>query len=234
MKPIPATFLADTYPLPFPGRAEAGKILAGRLEAFANQSDAVVVAIPNDGVPVAAQVAALLNLPLTVQVIRQLGVPGQKELVMGSIGTDNATILDQETIATLHIPDRVVEWVVFCETQELLRRKRIFARDRKPPELAGATVILVDDGVATGSRMLAAIRAIREQLARRIVVAVPVGAMQGLVRLRAAADQVVCLVQPKMFFSVSHWYNNFQPVEDWEVCQILDGAVDRTRERRLA
>lgn len=234
MKPIAASFLADTYPLPFPGRAEAGRILAGRLEVFANQNDAVVVAIPNDGVPVAAQVAAILHLPLTVQVVRKLGVPGQKELVMGSIGTDNVKILDQEMIAALHIPDRVVDWVVFCETQEVLRRKRIFNRDRKPPDLAGTTVILVDEGVATGSRMLAAIQSVRKQLARRIVVAVPVGAMQSLAKLRAVADQVVCLVEPKMFFSVSHWYNNFEPVEDWEVCQILDGAVDQIREQRLA
>lgn len=234
MKTIPATFLADTYPLPFPGRAEAGKILAGRLEVFANQNDAVVVAIPNDGVPVAAQVAAILNLPLTVQLIRKLGIPGQKELVMGSIATDNVRILDQETIAALHIPDRVVEWVVFWETQELMRRKRIFGRDRELPDLAGATVILVDDGVATGSRMLAAIQAIRRQMARRIVVAVPVGAMQGLARLKAVADQVICLVQPKLFFSVSHWYNNAEPVEDWEVCQIIDGVNDRTRERQTA
>ncbi|HXA84250.1 MAG TPA: phosphoribosyltransferase family protein [Candidatus Dormibacteraeota bacterium] len=234
MKSISATFLADTFPLPFPGRAEAGRVLAGRLGAFANQNDAVVVGIPNDGVPVAAQVAAILNLPISVQVIRKLGIPGQKELVMGSIATDNVKILDLETIAALHIPDRVVDWVVFCETQELLRRKRIFARDRKPLELADATVILVDDGVATGSRMLAAIQAIRKQMARRIVVAVPVGAIQSLARLRTVADQVVCLLEPKIFFSTNHWYKNFEPVEDWEVCQILDGLVERTRERQLA
>ena len=102
------TFLADTYPLPFPGRAEAGKILAGRLKAFANQSDAVVVAIPNDGVPVAAQVATALNLPLTVQVIRKLGVPGQKEMFMGSIAGDDVRIMNNETIHALHIPKRVI------------------------------------------------------------------------------------------------------------------------------
>src|SRR4029077_7594667 len=115
------TFLADTYPLPFPGRAEAGRILAGRLQAFANQSDAVVVAIPNDGVPVAAQVATALNLPLTVQVIRKLGVPGPKEMFMGSIAGDDVRIMNDETINALHIPERVVDWVVFCESQELLR-----------------------------------------------------------------------------------------------------------------
>jgi len=108
------TFLADTYPLPFPGRAEAGRILAGRLKAFANQSDAVVVAIPNEGVPVAAQVAAALNLPLTVQVVRKLGVPGQKEIFMGSIASDDVRIMNDETITALHIPERVVDWVVFC------------------------------------------------------------------------------------------------------------------------
>lgn len=221
------TFLADTYPLPFPGRAEAGRILAGRLKAFANQSDAVVVAIPNDGVPVAAQVATALNLPLTVQVIRKLGVPGQREMFMGSIAGDDVRIMNDETINALHIPERVVDWVVFCETQELLRRKRVFARDRKMPEVNGKTVILVDEGVATGCRMLAAVQVVRKQGARRIVVAVPVASTQGLARLRVVADQVVCVLEPNLFFSVSHWYDNVEPVPDWEVCQILDGATEK-------
>ena len=221
------TFLADTYPLPFPGRAEAGTILAGRLKAFANLSDAIVVAIPNDGVPVAAQVATALNLPLTVQVIRKLAVPGQKEIFMGSIAGDDVRIMNEETINALHIPERVVDWVVFCENQELLRRKRVFARDRKIPEVKGKTVVLVDEGVATGCRMLAAVQAIRKQGARRIVVAVPVGSAQGLARLRAVADQVVCVLEPKLFFSVSHWYDNVEPVPDWEVCQILDGLTEK-------
>ena len=121
----------------------------------------------------------------------------------------------------------MVDWVVFCETQELLRRQRVFSRDRKMPELHGKTVILVDEGVATGARMLAAVQAVRKQGARRIVVAVPVGAIQSLVRLRSVADQVICLVEPKLFFSVSHWYDNAEPVPDWEVCQILDGAAEK-------
>jgi putative phosphoribosyl transferase len=233
MRNSSTSFLADTYPLPFHGRAEAGVILAGRLKAFAN-SDAVVVAIPNEGVPVAVQVATVLNLPLTVQVIRKLNVPGQKELVMGSLAADNVRVIDQETISALHIPERVVDWVVFCETQELLRHKRVFARDRKEPELAGKTVILVDDGVATGSRMLAAIKAIRNHGARSIVVAVPVGSRQAMARLHAVADQVVCLVQPKIFYSLSHWYDKFGPVDDWEVCQILDGIVETPAEPQMA
>jgi putative phosphoribosyl transferase len=228
------TFIADTYPLPFPGRAEAGRILAVRLKAFANQSDAIVVAIPNDGVPVAAQVATALNLPLTVQVVRKLAVPGQKEMFMGSIASDDVRILNDETINALHIPERVVDWVVFCETQELVRRKRVFARDRKMPDLYGRTVILVDEGVATGTRMLAAIQAIRKQKARRIVVAVPVGSTQALVRLRSAADQVICVVEPKLFFSVSHWYDNVEPVPDWEVCQILEGATEKAPALQMA
>lgn len=175
----------------------------------------------------AAQVAAALNLPLTLQVVRKLGVPGQKEMFMGSIASDDVRIMSDETINALHIPERVVDWVVFCETQELLRRKRVFAHDRKMPDLDGKTVILVDEGVATGGRMLAAVQAIRKQGARRIVVAVPVGATSGLVRLRSVADQVVCVVEPKLFFSVSHWYDNVEPVPDWEVCQILDGATEK-------
>jgi len=227
MRTTSTTFLADTYPLPFPGRAEAGRILAGRLKAFANQSDAVVVAIPNDGVPVAAQVATALNLPLTVHVVRKLGVPGQKEMFMGSLAGDDVRIMNEEIINALHIPERVVDWVVFCESQELLRRKRVFARDQKIPEVKGKTVILVDEGVATGSRMLAAVQAIRKEGAGRIVVAVPVGSTQGLARLRAVADQVICVLEPKLFFSVSHWYDNVEPVPDWEVCQILDGVPEK-------
>ena len=227
------SFLAHTYPLPFPGRAEAGRILAGRLKAFANQSDAVVVAIPNDGVPVAAQVATTLNLPLTVQVIRKLGVPGQKEMFMGSIAGDDVRIINNETIHALHIPERVVDWVVFCENQELLRRKRVFAGDRKTPELRGSTVILVDEGIATGCRMLAAVQAVRKQGAQRIIVAVPVGSHQGLAKVRAVADQVVCVLEPKLFFSVSHWYESVEPVPDWEVCQILDGATATEKEPAL-
>ena len=228
------TFLADTYPLPFPGRAEAGRVLAGRLKAFANQSDAVVVAIPNDGVPVAAQVAAELNLPLTVQVIRKLAVPGQKEVFMGSIAGGDVRIMNDEAINALHIPERVVDWVVFCESQELLRRQRVFARDRKMPEVNGKTVILVDEGVATGCRMLAAVQAVRKQGARSIIVAVPVGSIQGLTRLRAVADQVVCALEPKLFFSVSHWYGNVEPVPDWEVCQILDGITEKAPALEMA
>ena len=219
--------------MPFPGRAEAGRILAGRLKAFANQSDAVVVAIPNDGVPVAAQVATGLNLPLTVQVVRKLGVPGQKEMFMGSIAGDDVRIINNETINALHIPERVVDWVVFCENQELLRRKRVFAGDRKTPELRGRTVILVDEGIATGCRMLAAVQAVRKQGAQRIIVAVPVGSHQGLAKVRAVADQVVCVLEPKLFFSVSHWYESVEPVPDWEVCQILDGATATEKEPAL-
>lgn len=219
--------------MPFPGRAEAGRILAGRLKAFANQSDAVVVAIPNDGVPVAAQVATGLNLPLTVQVVRKLGVPGQKEMFMGSIAGDDVRIINNETINALHIPERVVDWVVFCENQELLRRKRVFAGDRKTPELRGSTVILVDEGIATGCRMLAAVQAVRKQGAQRIIVAVPVGSHQGLAKVRAVADQVVCVLEPKLFFSVSHWYESVEPVPDWEVCQILDGATATEKEPAL-
>lgn len=174
----------------------------------------------------AAQVAAALNLPLTVQVIRKLCVPGQEEVTMGSIASEDVRILDQETLNALHVPERVVDWVVFRETQELLRRERAFAGDRQAPELANKTAILVDDGVVTDSRTLAAIQAIRKQGARRVVVAVPVGAKQIIARVRAVADQVVCLIEPKLFFSLSHWYDNFEPVDDWEVCQILEGLAE--------
>jgi predicted phosphoribosyltransferase len=234
MKTSYTSFLADTFPLPFRGRAAAGRILASRLKAFTGQSDAVVVAIANDGVPVAAQVAVALSLPMTVEVVRNLHVPGHEEVAMGAIATDDVKILDQETMNALHIPERVADWVVFRETQELLRRERVFADEREFHDLAGKTVILVDDGVAEGPRMLAAIQAIRKQRARRIVVAVPVGTRQFMVKVRAAADQVVCLIEPKLFISLSHWYDKLEPVEDWEVCQILDGLGERSAELTMA
>jgi predicted phosphoribosyltransferase len=228
------TFLADTFPLPFRGRAQAGRILAGRLKAFAGQSDAVVVAIANDGVPVAAQVASALRLPMTVEVIRNLHVPGHEELAMGSIAPDDVKVLDQATMNALHIPERVADWVIFRETQELLRRERVFTGGREGPELANKTVILVDDGVAEAPRMLAAIQAVRKQGACRIVVAVPVGSKQIMGKVRAAADQVVCLFEPKLFMSLSHWYDKLEPVEDWEVCQILEGLAEPTAELTTA
>lgn len=234
MKTSYKTFLADTFPLPFRGRAEAGRILAGRLKTFAGKSDAVVVAIANDGVPAAAQVAAALNLPMAVEVVRNLHVPGHEEVAMGAIATDDVKILDQETMNALHIPERVADWVVFRETQELLRRERVYADDREVPSLAGKTVILVDDGVAEGPRMLAAIQAVRRQRARRIVVAVPVGARQFMSKVRSTVDQVVCLVEPKLFISLSHWYDKLEPVEDWEVCQILDGHGQQQAELAMA
>ena len=234
MRTTSTSFLADTFPLPFRGRAEAGKILAGRLKSFAGQSDAVVVAIANEGVPVAAQVAVALNLPLGLQVVRTLRVPGHEEVAMGSIASENVRILDQETLSALHIPERVVDWVTFRETQELQHRERVFAHDRKMPGLAGKVVILVDEGVTSSSRMPAAIQAIRRQGARRIVVAVPVGAKQSTDRLRSLADQVVCLIEPQVFFSVGHWYENFEPVEDWEVCQILESLTESTPTLQMA
>jgi putative phosphoribosyl transferase len=234
MKTSYTSFLADTFPLPFRGRAEAGRILAGRLKTFADKGDAVVVAIANDGVPVAAQVAAELNLPMAVEVVRNLHVPGHEEVAMGSIASDDVKILNQETMNALHIPERVADWVIFRETQELLRRERVFADEREIPNLAGKTVILVDDGVAEGPRMLAAIQAVRKQRARRIVAAIPVGARQFMSKVRTAADQVVCLVEPKLFISLSHWYDKLEPVEDWEVCQILDGHGQRRAELATA
>ena len=217
----------------FRDRRHAGRVLARMLTGYANRSDVVVLALPRGGVPVAYEVAATLHAPLDVFVVRKLGVPGHEEYAMGALATGGVRILNDDVVRTLGIPADAVDAVIRTEQRELDRRERLYRDARPPPELRGRTVILVDDGLATGSTMLAAIRALHAQHPLRIVAAVPTGAAETCEELRAEADEVVCVTTPQPFLAVGRWYENFEQTTDEEVCSLLARAhLDAGNEAR--
>jgi predicted phosphoribosyltransferase len=203
-------------------RYDAGRELALLLGAYARRSNVLVLALPRGGVPVAYEVAKALAAPLDVFVVRKLGVPGHEELAMGAIATGDIIVLNDDVITNLVIPRRVIEAVVAAERQELEKRERLYRNDRQPPGVQGRTVILVDDGLATGSTMRAAIAALRLQGPERIVVAVPVAARQTCDQLSSEVDEVVCTLTPESFYAVGLWYDDFSPTTDQEVRELLE------------
>jgi predicted phosphoribosyltransferase len=209
----------------FRDRTEAGQILAARLAAYANRPDVLVLGLPRGGVPVAFEVARGLNAPLDVFVVRKLGVPGHEELAMGAIATGGVIVLNDEVVYGLRIPDHVIEAVVAQEQRELERRERLYRDDRPPPDVRGKTIILVDDGLATGSTMRAAVAALREQQPTRIVVAVPTAAPDICAEFRREVDEIVCVITPEPFYAVGLWYENFAQTTDDEVRELLDRAA---------
>src|SRR6266508_2334736 len=186
----------------FHDRREAGKVLAAKLGAYARKPNVVVLALPRGGVPVAHEVARALDAPLDVFLVRKLGVPGHEELAMGAIATGGVRVLNQRVLREAAIPPHEIEAVAAEEGRELARRERAYRGDRPPPEIRGKTVILVDDGLATGASMHAAVRALRQQGPRRVVVAVPVAAPETCEAFRAEVDEIVCAVTPELFFAV--------------------------------
>lgn len=206
--------------LPFRDRTEAGRLLADALKHAAAPSEAVVLALPRGGVPVGFEVAEELNLPLDVVVVRKLGVPWQPELAMGAIA-GAAEVRDIRLIRQLRIPDIEVDAVIAREQAELRRREALYRGGRPQAALRGRTVILVDDGLATGSTMLVAVRHVRAFQPARVIVAVPVGTVEACERLRQEADSVVCLAKPEPFLAVGEWYADFSQVEDAEVQSLL-------------
>ncbi len=205
----------------FRDRREAGRLLADKLTADANRPDVLVLALPRGGVPVAYEVARALRAPLDVFLVRKLGVPGHEELAMGALATDEVRVLNQEVVEALRIPASVIDEVAAEELEELKRRERLYRRGRPAPDLRGRTVILVDDGLATGATMRAAIRALRQRQPAGIVVAVPTASPDTCEALRAEADEVVCAMTPRPFFSVGHWYDDFTQTTDEEVRRLL-------------
>jgi predicted phosphoribosyltransferase len=192
--------------LPQPGlfrdRREAGRLLAAKLAAYADRPDALVLALPRGGVPVAHEVARALKAPLDVFVVRKLGVPGYEELAMGAIATGGVRVLNNEVVRRLGIPEHLIDAVARREMQELMRRERLYRGTRPPPDVKGRTVILVDDGLATGATMQAAVQAPRQQQPASIVVAVPTAAPDTCEQLKALADDVICAVTPEPFHAV--------------------------------
>ena len=206
---------------PFSDREQAGELLAEALVAFSDSTDVVVLALPRGGVPVAAAVAKALNVPLDVLVVRKLGVPGYPELAMGAIASGGVRILNRDVVESIGIPDRVIDAVTAAEERELERRERAYRDDLPPPDVAGKTVIIVDDGIATGSTMMAAVAGLRQLKVARIVVAAPVIAPSTLMTLQRAVDEVVAVFVPNNFSGVGQWYQDFSQTSDEEVRGIL-------------
>lgn len=206
---------------PFLDRSQAGQILAAHLEHYAHRPDLIVLALPRGGVPVGVEVASHLEAPLDVFLVRKLGVPGHEELAMGALASGGTQVLNDEIINSLGIPSEQIDQVAASERQELARRERDYRGKCPRPKIAGKTVILVDDGLATGSSMKAATIALRQQHPARIVVAVPTAAPETCQALRAVADEVVCVITPKPFRAVGLWYENFPQLTDQQVRDLL-------------
>jgi len=223
----------------FRDRAEAGRRLAEKLLKYAKRPDVLVLALPRGGVPVAYEVARALDAPLDVFLVRKLGFPGQEELAMGAIASGGARVLNTSLLRRLHVPPEAVEAVAARELRELERREQEYRGSHPPPSVRGKTVILVDDGLATGASMHAAAAALRRQEPARIVVAVPVGAPSTCEDFGALADEVVCAEMPEPFVAVGQWYDDFSQTTDEEVREILRRArterpASRIRERSPA
>ncbi len=208
----------------FRDRLAAGKLLAARLVEYGDAPDLLVLALPRGGVPVGFEVAQALHAPLDVFLVRKLGLPGQEELAMGAIATGDVVVLNDDVVRGAHVPRPVLDAVVARERLELLRREREYRDDRPPVSVEGHTIILVDDGLATGSTMRAAVAALRRLHPERIIVAVPVGARSTCEQLKREADEVVCLEAPEHFYAVGLWYDDFSQTTDREVKQLLDEA----------
>jgi predicted phosphoribosyltransferase len=208
----------------FRDRTEAGRLLAERLRHYAGHDDVIVLALPRGGVPVGYEVAKALGAPLDVFVVRKLGVPGHEELAMGAVATGGLLVLDEHLVQVLGLPEEEVRRVIERELRELERRDREYRGEREPPQLAGKTVILVDDGLATGATMRAAALAVRRQNPARVVVAVPVAAEETCNAFSDVVDEIVCGVTPKPFRAVGLWYEDFSQTTDEEVRELLAQA----------
>ncbi|NEU71519.1 phosphoribosyltransferase [Hassallia byssoidea VB512170] len=210
----------------FKDRTAAGKLLAGKLVAYANRADVLVLALPRGGVPVAFEVAKALNAALDVFVVRKLGVPGQKELAMGAIASGNVRILLEDIIRQEKIDTEAIEKVTQKEQQELNRRQTVYRGDRPKLAIAGRTIILIDDGLATGATMRAAIAALHKQQPAKIVVAVPVSSPQTYQEIKSLVDEIICADTPTPFYCVGLWYEKFPQTTDQEVRYLLNKAAN--------
>jgi putative phosphoribosyl transferase len=207
--------------LPYKNRSEAGRELANALQPYANRPDVLVLGLPRGGVPVAYRVAKSLNAPMDLILVRKLGLPGHEELAMGAIATGGIHVLNAEVLQGSGISEAQIEQVAAVELQELRRRERIYRDDRPIPEVHGRCVILIDDGLATGATMQAAIAALRQQKPSEILVAIPVAPPDTVASLQQQADAVICPAMPEPFFGVGVWYADFAQVTDAEVRELL-------------
>jgi putative phosphoribosyl transferase len=207
-------------------RSEAGRYLARALAGYAGRSDVIVLALPRGGVPVGYELAKALGAPLDAFVVRKLGVPGHEEFAMGAVASGGLIVLDEAVVRRLGISQAEIEHAVAREVRELKRREATYRGDREPPDLEGKTVILVDDGLATGATMRAAALAVRQRNPARVVVAVPVAAAETCNEFRGDIDEVVCALTPAPFYAVGLWYEDFSQTSDEEVRELLERAAD--------
>lgn len=216
----------------FKDRTEAGRFLAQKLEEYTNNPNVVVLALPRGGVPVAYEVAQTLKAPLDIFVVRKLGVPGYDELAMGAIASGGIRVLNSRVVDYLDISDQMIETVASREQRELERRERLYRGARPAVDVRGRTVIIVDDGMATGSTMRAAVRALRQEKPEKIIVAVPVGARETCDSFAKEVDTMcVCAITPEPFDGVGLWYRDFAQTSDEEVRQLLTRVADSQNQR---
>ena len=213
----------------FQDRTDAGRQLAEELLNYAERNDVIVLGLPRGGVPVAFEVAERLGVPLDVFVVRKLGVPGHEELAMGAIAPGGVRVLNEDVLHVIPDAQAIVEIVAAMEREELERRERNYRSDRPPPDFKDRIVILIDDGLATGATMRAAVAALRQQGAAKIIVAVPVGAPSTCQDLKNGADEVICLQTPVAFIGVGQYYADFSQTTDEEVRELLSQAASRER-----
>jgi len=215
-------------PMVFRDRKQAGELLARKLTKYANREDVVVLAIPRGGVPVGFEVARALHVPLDVFIVRKLGVPWQEELAFGAVATGGVRVLDEQILESVHLTPEQIEKVTERENKELERRERVYRGKRAALAVKGKLVLLVDDGIATGSSMLAGITALRQLEPAQIIVATPVAPPTTCARLRKKADDLVCVSMPVSFFAIGQFYENFLPTSDAEVCALVEEASAST------
>jgi putative phosphoribosyl transferase len=208
----------------FSDRTEAGKLLAAQLKAYKNRSDVLVLALPRGGVPVAFEVASTLHAPLDVLVVRKLGVPGQEELALGAIASGGVRVLNKDVVFMQRIPDAVIDEIAAREQHELERRELLYRGNRPACDVHGRTVILVDDGIATGATMHAAVEAVKWQQPAHLIIAVPVAAAATCDEFVTQGDEIVCVLQPEIFYAVGLWYERFSQTTDEEVRELLERA----------
>ena len=209
----------------FTDRRHAGRVLASRLTKYAGRGDVIVLALPRGGVPVAYEVASALNAPMDVFLVRKLGTPGHRELAMGAIASGGVRVVNEDVVRWYGISEAAIDRIAREEQEELERRERAYRDDRPAPDLTHKIVVLIDDGLATGSTMRAAVKAVRAHHPARVVIAVPVGAPQTCAELAVSADEVICARMPEPFSAVGQWYLNFEQTDDAEVRELLQKST---------
>jgi putative phosphoribosyl transferase len=206
----------------FRDRQHAGELLAEKLQRYAGRDNVLVLGLPRGGIPVALEVAQALGAPMDVFVVRKLGVPGHEELAMGALASGGVCVINESVVAELGIEEATIARVAAAENPELRRREHVCRGDEGPIEMGGRTVILVDDGIATGSTMRAAVLAVRAQDPERLVVAVPAADKQAYATFHAEVDEIVCLLTPEPFHAVGSWYEDFAPLSDEVVRELRE------------